>query len=116
MEQSFGYFDSPAKAARKRIHHVFAAIQKTQPLHGAFHTAAQIGAVKTMQMALAAQVLFDGERLIETLRLENHADALAHGSRVLSGIKARDQSAALGGDHHGGENPEESRFAAAVRP
>jgi hypothetical protein len=87
---------------------------ETQALQGAFHALAQKGAAEAVQMALSAQVFVHGESFVETLRLEDHAHVAAHGGGVALHVVARDDGVALGGHHHGGEDAEEGRFAAAV--
>ena len=66
-------------------------------------------------MALAAQVLFDRQRLVQALGLEDDADRAPHRGGVARHIVAGDLGAAFGGHHHRGENAEERRLAAAVR-
>ncbi len=115
MQQRFGDLDAAPQAAGERLHQIVAAVGQAQPLHGALHALAQRRAAQPVQVALRAQILFHGERLIQALRLEHHADAAAHCGGFARHIVPGDFGAALGGHHHGGENAEERGFAAAIR-
>src|ERR1039458_7277871 len=77
---------------------------------------AEIGAAQSVEVALGAEVFFDGEGFIEALRLEDHAHRSAHGGGVAFHVMPGDDGGAGGGHHHGGEYPEQSGLAAAVRP
>ncbi len=67
-------------------------------------------------MALRAQVFGDGKGFIEALGLEDYADAAAYGGRFAGDVVAGHFGAAAGGRHHGGEDAEEGRLAAAIGP
>ncbi len=79
VQQRLGDFHAAPQAAGERLHQVLAAVGKPQPLHGALHAVAQDRAAQPVQMALRAQVLLHGERLVQALRLEDHAHLAAHG-------------------------------------
>ena len=75
---------------------------------------AERGAAESVQVPLRAQILFHGERLVQALRLEHHADRAADRGGVSCHVVPGDFGAALGGHHHGGENAEQGRLAAAI--
>ena len=66
-------------------------------------------------MPLRPQILLDGERLVQALRLKHDSDLPAHRSRIAFYVAARDHCVAVRRDHHGRENPEQRGFAPAVR-
>jgi hypothetical protein len=115
VKQGLGDFHAPPQAARKRFHNVLAAVGEAQALGGALHPGAQIGALQPVQMALGAQVLLHRQRSIEALALEHHAHAAAHARGVANHVAPGYRGAAPGGDHHGGEYPEQGGLAAAIR-
>ena len=63
---------------------------------------AQGGAAEPVQMPLRAEILFHSQRLIETLRLEHHADRAPHRGRVARHIVAGDFGAPFARHHHRG--------------
>ena len=87
---------------------------EAEALHGALHAVAQGAAAESVEVALGAQVLFDRECLIEALRLEDDADVTAHRRGVALHVVAGDDGVAIGRHHHGREDAEEGRLAAAV--
>src|SRR5215468_6383952 len=66
-------------------------------------------------MALMPEILIRGQLFVDALRLKDDTDLAANSGRLLACIRAHNHSTARGGDHQGGENPEESRFPAAIR-
>ena len=89
VQQRLGDFDAAPQPARERLHEVLAAVGQAQALHGAFHALAQYRAAQAVQVALGAQVLLHGERLVQALRLENHAHLPAHCGGVAHHVVAR---------------------------
>ena len=72
--------------------------------------------LSAVQMPLCAQILFHCEGLVQALRLEHDAHRTPHRGRIARHIVAGDFGAPFGGHHHRGENAEERRLAAAIRP
>ena len=67
-------------------------------------------------MSLPAQVLLDGELLVQALRLEHDADLAPHRIWLAGDIVPGDRGFARRRRHHGGKDPEDRRLAAAVGP
>ena len=116
MQQRFGDFDAPAESAGQRLDQILAAVNETEAFHGAFHALAQNGAAEAVQMTLCAQILFHGQGLIETLRLEDNAHLPADRGGGLGYVVPGNCRLSLGRHHHGRKDTEECRFAAAIRP
>src|SRR6266849_1390848 len=66
-------------------------------------------------MSLVPQVFIRGQLGIHALRLEDNANLPPHVRRILSRIVSHDNGPTRRRDHQGRENPEESRFSAAIR-
>src|SRR5262249_13598850 len=80
-----------------------------------FHPLSQRRAGKSVQMTLPAQILLDRELLVETLRLEHHADLAPHLAGLARHVEPCDFRAASARRHQRRKNAEHGRLAAAVR-
>ncbi len=117
VQQRFGDLDAAPQAAGERLHQVLAAVGQPSRSIAFSMRSRRSAPLRAVQVALRAQVLLHGERFVEALRLEHHADVAAHRRRVRAPRRCPASiGAAFGGDHHGGENAEEGGLAAAVRP
>src|SRR5688500_15038613 len=66
-------------------------------------------------MALAAQILFHGERLIEALGLEHDSDFSPYRRRLALHITTGEDRVTVGGYHHGRQDSEERGLPTAIR-
>ena len=121
MSSTFGHAAAPWQSRRarrqasgERFHHVATAILQAKTLHRSHHPVPQSAAAEAVQMPLRPQILLDGERLVQALRLEHDAYLAAHRSRIAFHVAARDHRLAIGRDHHGRENPEQRGFSPAI--
>src|SRR5262249_24571083 len=114
MQKRLGDFDAPFEASLKRVDDVAAPVCKAHAIENGVDTAGEIGARESEQIALAAEVFLDFEFLVETLRLEDHADSAADFTGLIYHAQTADASPAGGRSHHGGEDAEQGRLATSV--
>ena len=77
MQQPLGDFNASFQSAGENLHQVAAAVGQAQAPGHLFDALSQRGAGQPVQVPLPAQILFHGELLVQTLRLEDNADASA---------------------------------------
>src|SRR5581483_3644141 len=111
---AFGQFDAPAQPARKRFHEIARAIGQLEPIEHLAFALVQALAPEAHERPLAAEVLADGELLVETGGLEHHAQSLPDFTRLPSGVKAQHRDRAMLDRDQRREEAEEGRLAAAV--
>ncbi len=106
MQQTFGDLDAALQASGKLLHNVIAPVREAETRHDLLHAIAQLGAGEAVQMTLAAQVLSNGQSLIQALRLEHDSDAAPYRCRLPRHVVPGHFGAPFGRHHHRGENAE----------
>jgi len=116
MEQTFRDLDPSLQTAGERFDQVARAIAQVEFEHEMIDALAQRGPGKAVQMPLMLEVLAHSQFLVEARRLEDDANAATQSAGVADEIEPEDAGRASVWPNERGENPEERRLAAAVRP
>ena len=104
------------ETARELEHHRGGTLAKSELLEQLVGAPSGIAPGETEEAAVVVEVLPDGQRAVERVRLRDDADPALGRSGVGADVDPGDERAAACRDDGGRQHPDRGRFAGAVRP
>ena len=116
MEQTLRDLDPPLQSAGERLDQIVGAIAQVELDQEMIDPLAQRGPGEAVEMPLMREVLAHPQFLVEARRLKDDAEPAAQGAGIAQEVEPENAGRAARRPNEGGENAEEGRLAAAVRP